>query len=82
MNEERRAILLKIWERHIETEFAEKSAEAAVDTMVPHATVNHVPTMTGACAGALGPQRGRWGRETAGPFAPPHAPYTMEPTPQ
>jgi carboxymethylenebutenolidase len=36
-----------LWDNHIATEFTEKSADAAVATMVPHATVNHVPTMTG-----------------------------------
>lgn len=29
-------------------EFEERDAQRAVDTMVPHAYVNHVPTMTGA----------------------------------
>lgn len=39
--------LNSLWEEHIATEFAEKCAKAAVATMVPHATVNHVPVMTG-----------------------------------
>ncbi|GBF95978.1 carboxymethylenebutenolidase [Raphidocelis subcapitata] len=47
MTPERRARLLELWDEHIATEFSEKSADAAVATMVPHATVNHVPTMTG-----------------------------------
>ena len=38
--------LVALWEEHIATEFTEKSAERAVSTMVPHATVNHVPTQT------------------------------------
>lgn len=29
------------------TEFTEKSADAAVATMIPSSTVNHMPTMTG-----------------------------------
>ena len=36
-----------LWDNHVATEFSEKSADAAVATMVPNATVNHVPTMTG-----------------------------------
>jgi carboxymethylenebutenolidase len=36
-----------LWEEHIATEFEEKCAKAAVATMVPHASVNHVPVMTG-----------------------------------
>ncbi|KAL4450665.1 hypothetical protein ABPG77_001021 [Micractinium sp. CCAP 211/92] len=36
-----------LWEQHIATEFTEKSAAAAVATMVPSSTVNHVPVMTG-----------------------------------
>ncbi|KAL4433688.1 hypothetical protein ABPG75_000129 [Micractinium tetrahymenae] len=36
-----------LWEEHIATEFTEKSAAAAVATMVPSSTVNHVPVMTG-----------------------------------
>lgn len=47
MTPERAAVLLKLWDEHIATEFTEKSADAAVATMVPHSTVNHVPTMTG-----------------------------------
>jgi carboxymethylenebutenolidase len=39
--------LIKLWERHIATEFQEKSADEAVATMIPTATVNHVPVMTG-----------------------------------
>lgn len=47
MSKERAAALLALWDEHIATEFTEKSADAAVATMVPHSTVNHVPTMTG-----------------------------------
>lgn len=36
-----------LWEEHIATEFTQKSAAAAVATMVPSSTVNHVPVMTG-----------------------------------
>ncbi|KAI8464343.1 MAG: hypothetical protein J3K34DRAFT_440869 [Monoraphidium minutum] len=36
-----------LWEAHIATEFTEKSADAAVATMVETATVNHVPTLMG-----------------------------------
>ena len=75
MNAERSAFLLKLWERHIETEFSEKSAVAAVDTMVPHATVNHVPTMTGALGLQL---MFAWSIEPGDPafplLAPPHGP--------
>lgn len=46
-----------LWEEHIATEFDEKCAKAAVATMVPHATVNHVPVMTG---GPLPPRLRCW----------------------
>jgi carboxymethylenebutenolidase len=39
--------LQALWDQHVATEFTERSADAAVATMVPHATVNHVPTCTG-----------------------------------
>jgi len=39
--------LAALWQAHIDTEFTEKSADAAVATMVDHATVNHVPTLMG-----------------------------------
>lgn len=39
--------LVMMWEKHVDTEFGEKSAAAAVETMVPHATVIHMPVMTG-----------------------------------
>eukprot|EP00878_Enallax_costatus_P002461 GHUV01002640.1.p1 GENE.GHUV01002640.1~~GHUV01002640.1.p1 ORF type:complete len:196 (+),score=39.18 GHUV01002640.1:194-781(+) len=44
---ERANKLLALWDEHIATEFTDKSADAAVATMVPHSTVNHVPTCTG-----------------------------------
>jgi len=47
MSKDRAAALLALWDEHIATEFTEKSADAAVATMVPNSTVNHVPTMTG-----------------------------------
>lgn len=47
MTKERADYLLKLWDQHIATEFTEKSADAAVATMVPHSTVNHVPCLTG-----------------------------------
>ena len=37
----------KLWEEHLESEFEAKSAVAAVNTMVAHPIVNHVPVMTG-----------------------------------
>lgn len=39
--------LVKMWEKHMDTEFVEKSADAAVATMTPNASVIHVPVMTG-----------------------------------
>lgn len=36
-----------LWDAHVAAEFATKDAVESCDTMVPHATVNHVPTMTG-----------------------------------
>jgi carboxymethylenebutenolidase len=39
--------LQKLWEEHLASEFQAKSAEAAIDTMVPRPSVNHVPVMTG-----------------------------------
>ena len=36
-----------LWDAHVDTEFTEKSAASAVATMVSHATVVHVPTLTG-----------------------------------
>jgi carboxymethylenebutenolidase len=39
--------LEELWELHLASEFAAKSAEAAVNTMVERPSVNHVPVMTG-----------------------------------
>ena len=36
-----------IWEEHTRLEFAEKDADATMETMVAEPYVNHVPTMTG-----------------------------------
>eukprot|EP00878_Enallax_costatus_P038914 GHUV01044406.1.p3 GENE.GHUV01044406.1~~GHUV01044406.1.p3 ORF type:complete len:108 (+),score=10.48 GHUV01044406.1:924-1247(+) len=47
MTYDRASELLKLWDGHIATEFTEKTADAAVATMVPDATVNHVPVITG-----------------------------------
>jgi hypothetical protein len=41
------ADLEPIWDRHMELEFAQKDADATMQTMVPQPYVNHVPTMTG-----------------------------------
>jgi hypothetical protein len=54
--------LEQLWEEHVATEFSEKSADAAVATMVPHATVNHVPVMTGG----KGTEALRWAATAAG----------------
>src|SRR5262252_9008602 len=37
----------KVWEEHLASEFREKSAEAAINTMIDRPSVNHVPVMTG-----------------------------------
>jgi carboxymethylenebutenolidase len=39
--------MLEIWQRHLQAEFAEHSAEAALETMSATPHVNHVPVMTG-----------------------------------
>jgi carboxymethylenebutenolidase len=39
--------LLEKWEAHLAAEFTIKDARAAIDTMVEHPRVNHVPVMTG-----------------------------------
>ncbi len=39
--------LEKLWEEHLASEFKDKSAFAAVNTMVDHPNVNHIPVMTG-----------------------------------
>src|SRR5215831_6177256 len=39
--------LEKVWEEHLASEFKDKSAEAAINTMADRPSVNHVPVMTG-----------------------------------
>jgi carboxymethylenebutenolidase len=39
--------MLEVWRRHLESEFQEHSADAALDTMGATPHVNHVPVMTG-----------------------------------
>jgi carboxymethylenebutenolidase len=39
--------LSRLWDRHTELEFAARSAEATMTTMVAQPYVNHIPTMTG-----------------------------------
>lgn len=39
--------LIELWEEHVADEFTLKDAQAAIDTMVEDAYVNHVPTMAG-----------------------------------
>jgi carboxymethylenebutenolidase len=39
--------LEKIWAKHLEGEFTTKDVEATLRTMVPDASVNHVPVNTG-----------------------------------
>jgi carboxymethylenebutenolidase len=39
--------LLRRWEEHLASEFTVKDAKAAIETMVAHPRVNHVPVMTG-----------------------------------
>ena len=39
--------LEQLWEEHLASEFKDKSALAAVNTMVAHPNVNHIPVMTG-----------------------------------
>jgi len=37
----------KAWEEHLASEFRDKSADAAINTMIDRPSVNHVPVMTG-----------------------------------
>ena len=39
--------LIALWEQHIGYEFETRNTESTLDTMVPHACVNHIPVMTG-----------------------------------
>ena len=40
-------VLEKLWEEHLASEFKDKSAQAAINTMIQRPSVNHVPVMTG-----------------------------------
>jgi carboxymethylenebutenolidase len=39
--------MVRVWEAHLAAEFERKSAQAALDTMVPQPYVNHLPVLTG-----------------------------------
>jgi carboxymethylenebutenolidase len=39
--------LVAVWEEHLRSEFVARDEDGPTDTMVPDASVNHVPTMTG-----------------------------------
>jgi carboxymethylenebutenolidase len=39
--------MLEVWERHLRAEFADRSADAAIETMSAAPHLNHVPVMTG-----------------------------------
>ena len=39
--------LSDLWDEHVREEFVMKDANAAIDTMTPDASVNHVPVLTG-----------------------------------
>ncbi len=39
--------LAALWEEHMRAEFATRSVDETMETMVPDAYVNHVPTLTG-----------------------------------
>jgi carboxymethylenebutenolidase len=39
--------MLEVWERHLRAEFADHSADAALETMTAMPHLNHVPVMTG-----------------------------------
>jgi carboxymethylenebutenolidase len=39
--------MLEIWQRHLQSEFADHSADAALETMSATPHLNHVPVMTG-----------------------------------
>jgi carboxymethylenebutenolidase len=43
-----REAMLQLWTEHTRYEFEMKNADLAVSTMVPHARVMHLPTMSGA----------------------------------
>ena len=37
-----------LWDAHVAAEFTTKDANLTVETMVPHASVTNVPTLTGS----------------------------------
>jgi carboxymethylenebutenolidase len=39
--------MVEVWERHMRAEFADRSADAALETMSAPPHLNHVPVMTG-----------------------------------
>ena len=43
-----REAMVELWTQHTRYEFERKDADQAVSTMVPHARVMHLPTMSGA----------------------------------
>ena len=43
----REQAMLEVWQRHLESEFQEHSADAALETMSATPHLNHVPVMTG-----------------------------------
>jgi carboxymethylenebutenolidase len=43
----RQRTMLEVWERHMRAEFADRSADAALETMSATPHLNHVPVMTG-----------------------------------
>ena len=47
MTTSRGAKLEALWEEHLRHEFDTRRTDATLDTMVPHAYVNHIPTITG-----------------------------------
>jgi carboxymethylenebutenolidase len=40
-------LLNDLWDEHIRHEFATKNTSATLDTMMPEASVNHIPVLTG-----------------------------------
>ena len=43
----REQAMLEVWQRHLDSEFQEHSADAALGTMSATPHLNHVPVMTG-----------------------------------
>ena len=43
----RQQVMLDVWERHLQAEFADHSADAAIKAMSTTPHLNHVPVMTG-----------------------------------